>query len=82
MVHKLITSAYLKPATVLAHTCPIDKIIEFEADELKSKKTAIITAKITKEAKEMAVVRLRNELVEAEKIGFVSHVYCILVRLS
>lgn len=72
MVHKLLTSAHLKPSTVLSHICPRDKLIRYEAEELKRKKTAIVSAKDIREAKEMAVARLRNEEQEAEKIGLVS----------
>ncbi|EJD53249.1 hypothetical protein AURDEDRAFT_180799 [Auricularia subglabra TFB-10046 SS5] len=70
MVHKLISSTHLKPSTVLSHICPRDKLINYEADELKKKKTAIISAKDIREAKDLAVARLRKEEEEAEKIGF------------
>ncbi|KZV94041.1 hypothetical protein EXIGLDRAFT_739978 [Exidia glandulosa HHB12029] len=69
MVHKLLTTAHLKPSTVLSHICPRDKLITYEAEELKKKKTAILAAKDIREAKELAVARLRNEEQEAEKIG-------------
>lgn len=71
MMHKLLSSAHLKPSTVLSHICPRDKLINYEADELKKKKTAILSAKDIREAKDLAATRLRTEEQEAEKIGLV-----------
>jgi hypothetical protein len=70
-LHKLVTSCYLKPSTVLSHISPRDKHISYEAEE-KSKISGFPTAKELREAREAAMGRLKLEEDEAEKVGMVS----------
>lgn len=73
-LHKLVTSTYLKPSTVLSHVSPRDKRIKYEAEE-KAKISGFPTAKEQREAKETAQARLKREEEEAEKVGLVSQIY-------
>ncbi|KAI0282164.1 hypothetical protein BGY98DRAFT_956058 [Russula aff. rugulosa BPL654] len=57
-LHKLVTSCYLKPSTVLSHISPRDKRISYEAEE-KAKIYGFPTAKELRQAQED----------EAEKVG-------------
>ncbi|KAJ3478699.1 hypothetical protein NLI96_g9580 [Meripilus lineatus] len=68
VLHKLVESSYLKPATILSHQSPQDKRIKYETEE-KAKISGFPTAKQIREAKEVAEARLRREEEEAEKIG-------------
>ncbi|KAG6836612.1 hypothetical protein H0H93_006033 [Arthromyces matolae] len=68
IIYKLVSSSYLKPATVLSHISPRDKRIQYETEE-KSKIVGFPTAKEIREAKEVAEARLRREEEEAEQIG-------------
>lgn len=76
VLHKLVESSYLKPATILSHQSPQDKRIKYETEE-KAKISGFPTAKQIREAKEVAEARLRREEEEAEKIGMVR--FCFLV---
>ncbi|KAF8479230.1 RNA polymerase III subunit RPC82-domain-containing protein [Russula ochroleuca] len=67
-LHKLVTSCYLKPSTVLSHISPRDKRISYEAEE-KAKIPGFPTAKELRQAREAAAGRLKREEDEAEKIG-------------
>ncbi|KAH7107752.1 RNA polymerase III subunit RPC82-domain-containing protein [Auriculariales sp. MPI-PUGE-AT-0066] len=69
VIHRLISSSHLKPSTVLSHICPRDKLINYEEEEKKKKNNAIASAKDIKEAKELAIQRLKQEELDAEKIG-------------
>ncbi len=69
-LHKLVTSCYLKPSTVLSHISPRDKRISYEAEE-KAKISGFPTAKELRQAREAASGRLKREEDEAEKIGMV-----------
>lgn len=73
-LYKLVTSAYLKPSTVLSHVSPRDKRIKYEAEE-KAKISGFPTAKELREAKETAQARLKREEEEAEKVGLVMWIY-------
>lgn len=68
---KLLSNAYLKPATVLSHQSPRDKQLKYEAEE-KAKLSGYPTAKDLRQAKETADARLKREEEEAEKVGVVS----------
>ncbi|KAG6897841.1 hypothetical protein C0992_010329 [Termitomyces sp. T32_za158] len=67
-IYKLVSTSYLKPATVLSHVSPRDKRIQYEAEE-KAKIVGFPTAREIREAKEVAVARLRREEEEAEQVG-------------
>ncbi|KAF9567636.1 hypothetical protein CPC08DRAFT_626706 [Agrocybe pediades] len=67
-VHKLVSSLYLKPSTILSHLSPRDKTIQYEAEE-KRKIVGFPTAKELREAKEVAQARLKREEEEAEQVG-------------
>ena len=69
-LHKLVEEGYLKPATILAHLSPRDKLMRYEAEE-KRKIAGFPTAKELREAKEVAVARLKREEEEAEQVGMV-----------
>jgi DNA-directed RNA polymerase III subunit RPC3 len=69
-LHKLVTSCYLKPSTVLSHISPRDKRISYEAEE-KAKISGFPTAKELRQAREAAAGRLKREEDEAEKVGLV-----------
>ena len=69
-LHKLVTSCYLKPSTVLSHVSPRDRRITYEAEE-KAKISGFPTAKELRQARETAVGRLKREEEEAEKVGLV-----------
>jgi DNA-directed RNA polymerase III subunit RPC3 len=69
-LYKLVTSAYLKPSTVLSHVSPRDKRIKYEAEE-KAKISGFPTAKELREARDTAQARLKREEEEAEKVGLV-----------
>lgn len=69
-LYKLLTSAYIKPSTVLSHVSPRDKRIKYEAEE-KAKISGFPTAKELREARETAQARLKREEEEAEKVGLV-----------
>ena len=69
-LHKLVTSCYLKPSTVLSHISPRDKRISYEAEE-KAKIPGFPTAKELRQAREAAAGRLKREEDEAEKVGLV-----------
>lgn len=69
-LHKLVECSYLKPATILSHQSPQDKRIKYEAEE-KVKIPGFPTAKQLREAKEVAMARLKREEEDAEKIGMV-----------
>jgi hypothetical protein len=69
-LHKLVTSCYLKPSTVLSHISPRDKRISYEAEE-KAKIHGFPTAKELRQAREVAEGRLKREEDEAEKVGMV-----------
>ena len=69
-LHKLVTSCYLKPSTVLSHISPRDKRISYEAEE-KAKIYGFPTAKELRQAREVAEGRLKREEDEAEKVGMV-----------
>lgn len=70
-IHKLVSGTYLKPSTILSHVSPRDKRIRYEAEE-KAKISGFPTAKQLREAKEIALARLKREEEEAEKVGLVS----------
>lgn len=70
-LYKLISSAYLKPSTLLSHHSPRDKRIKYEAEE-KAKIAGFPTAKELREAQETAEARLKREEEEAESVGLVS----------
>lgn len=70
-LHKLVSSSYLKPSTILSHVSPRDKRIRYENEE-KAKIVGFPTAKELREAKEVAEARLKREEEEAEKVGLVS----------
>ncbi|KZV69059.1 hypothetical protein PENSPDRAFT_652745 [Peniophora sp. CONT] len=67
-LHKLVSAAYLKPATLLSHKSPRDKIIEYEKEE-KAKLMGIPAAKELRQARELAELRFRREEEAAERIG-------------
>ncbi|KIY43706.1 hypothetical protein FISHEDRAFT_52951 [Fistulina hepatica ATCC 64428] len=67
-IFKLVSSSYLKASTVLAHTSPQDKRIQYEEEE-KSKLSNLPSSRELREAKEVAAARLRREQEDAEKIG-------------
>lgn len=69
-LYKLVTSAYLKPSTVLSHVSPRDKRIKYEAEE-KAKISGFPTSKELREARDTAQARLKREEEEAEKVGLV-----------
>lgn len=56
---------------MLSHVSPRDKRIRYEAEE-KTKIAGFPTAKQLREAREIALGRIRREEEEAEKIGMVS----------
>lgn len=79
-LHKLVESSHIKPSTILSHVSPRDKRIRYETEE-KAKINGFPTAKQLREAKEVALSRIRREEEEAEKIGMVSVlVYCMHCR--
>ncbi|KAF8078149.1 RNA polymerase III subunit RPC82-domain-containing protein [Lyophyllum atratum] len=67
-IHKLVSTSYLKPSTILSHVSPRDKRIQYEAEE-KMKIVGFPTAKEIREAKEVAEARLKREEEEAEQVG-------------
>ncbi|KAH0584090.1 DNA-directed RNA polymerase III subunit RPC3 [Termitomyces sp. J132] len=67
-LHKLVSTSYLKPATILSHLSPRDKRIQYEAEE-KAKIVGFPTAREIREAKEVAEARLKREEEEAEQVG-------------
>ncbi|KAH8117214.1 hypothetical protein DFH11DRAFT_1815987 [Phellopilus nigrolimitatus] len=67
-LHKLISSSYLVPSTVLFHVSPRDKLLQYEKEE-KGQIRNFPTAKELREAKEKAEARLKREQEEAMKIG-------------
>ncbi|KAI0831129.1 RNA polymerase III subunit RPC82-domain-containing protein [Trametes gibbosa] len=67
-LHKLVDEAYLKPATLLSHFSPRDKLIRYVGEE-KRKISGFPTAKELRQAKEIAEVRLKREEEEAEQVG-------------
>lgn len=69
-LHGLVTSSYLKPSTILSHISPQDKRILYEAEE-KAKISGFPTAKELRQAREVAINRLKREEEEAEKVGLV-----------
>jgi DNA-directed RNA polymerase III subunit RPC3 len=69
-LHGLVTSSYLKPSTILSHISPQDKRILYEAEE-KAKIAGFPTAKELRQAREVAINRLKREEEEAEKVGLV-----------
>lgn len=69
-LYKLVTSAYLKPSTVLSHVSPRDNRMKYEAEE-RAKISGFPTAKELRHAKEVAEARLKQEESEAEKVGLV-----------
>jgi DNA-directed RNA polymerase III subunit RPC3 len=70
-LHGLVTLSYLKPSTLLSHVSPRDKRILYEAEE-KAKINGFPTAKELRQAREVALSRLKREEDEAEKVGLVS----------
>jgi hypothetical protein len=76
-LHKLVTSCYLKPSTVLSHISPRDKRISYEAEE-KAKINGFPTAKELRQAREVAEGRLKREEDEAEKVGMVGRHSCTI----
>ncbi|KAI9446641.1 hypothetical protein H4582DRAFT_1907274 [Lactarius indigo] len=70
-LHGLVTSSYLKPSTILSHISPQDKRILYEAEE-KAKIAGFPTAKELRQAREVAIDRLKREEEEAEKVGLKS----------
>ncbi|KAF8275219.1 hypothetical protein EI94DRAFT_1768490 [Lactarius quietus] len=70
-LHGLVTSSYLKPSTILSHISPQDKRILYESEE-KVKITGFPTAKELRQAREVAISRLKREEEEAEKVGLKS----------
>ena len=73
MLYKLVSEGYILPSTVLSHTSPREKLIQYEAEEV-GKKTGFLTAKELRQAKEAAWARVRREEQEeaTEKNGIVS----------
>ncbi|KAH9854061.1 RNA polymerase III subunit RPC82-domain-containing protein [Lenzites betulinus] len=67
-LHKLVDEAYLKPATLLSHFSPRDKLIRYVGEE-KRKISGFPTAKELRQAKETAEARLKREEEEAEQVG-------------
>jgi len=67
-LHKLVTSSYVKPSTALSHISPRDKRIAYEAEE-KAKISGFPTAKELRQAREVALNRLKREEDEAENVG-------------
>lgn len=74
-LYTLVTSAYLKPSTVLSHVSPRDKRIKYEGEE-KAKISGFPTAKELRQARETADARLKQEEADAEKVGLVSFNIC------
>ncbi|KAH9180362.1 hypothetical protein EDB89DRAFT_1918813 [Lactarius sanguifluus] len=70
-LHGLVTSSYLKPSTILSHISPQDKQILYETEE-KAKIAGFPTAKELRQAREVAIDRLKREEEEAEKVGLKS----------
>ncbi|KAH9079226.1 hypothetical protein EDB83DRAFT_2341490 [Lactarius deliciosus] len=70
-LHGLVTSSYLKPSTILSHISPQDKRILYETEE-KAKIAGFPTAKELRQAREVAIDRLKREEEEAEKVGLKS----------
>lgn len=70
----LVSSSYLKPATVLSHQSTTDTRLKYFSEE-KAKIVGYPTAKQLREAKEVADARLKREEEDAEKIGLVSSLY-------
>ncbi|KZP23704.1 hypothetical protein FIBSPDRAFT_815444 [Athelia psychrophila] len=68
VLHKLVTTTYLKPSTILSHVSPRDKRIKYEGEE-KAKISGFPTAKELRQAAEKAEARLKLEEAEAEKVG-------------
>jgi hypothetical protein len=71
----LVTLSYLKPSTLLSHVSPRDKRILYEAEE-KAKINGFPTTKELRQAREVALSRLKREEDEAEKVGLVSRYHC------
>ncbi|KAH9030687.1 hypothetical protein EDB85DRAFT_2074259 [Lactarius pseudohatsudake] len=69
-LHGLVTSSYLKPSTILSHISPQDKRILYETEE-KAKIAGFPTAKELRQAREVAIDRLKREEEEAENVGLV-----------
>ncbi|KAH9001457.1 hypothetical protein EDB92DRAFT_1826755 [Lactarius akahatsu] len=67
-LHGLVISSYLKPSTILSHISPQDKRILYETEE-KAKIAGFPTAKELRQAREVAIDRLKREEEEAEKVG-------------
>ncbi|KAH9981485.1 hypothetical protein BGW80DRAFT_1270469 [Lactifluus volemus] len=67
-LHGLVTLSYLKPSTLLSHVSPRDKRILYEAEE-KAKINGFPTTKELRQAREVALSRLKREEDEAEKVG-------------
>ncbi|KAF9532367.1 hypothetical protein CPB83DRAFT_807708 [Crepidotus variabilis] len=66
--HKLVAGSYLKPATILSHLSPRDRIMKYEAEE-RRKITGFPTAKELRQVKEVAEARVRREDEGEEQIG-------------
>jgi len=75
-LHKLVTASYVKPSTALSHISPRDKRIAYEAEE-KAKISGFPTAKELRQAREVAVSRLKREEDEAENVGLVGRTRAI-----
>lgn len=69
--HKLVTGLYLKPSTVLSHESLRDRLMQYETEE-RRKISGFPTAKELRQAKEIAVARLRSEQEKEEQIGLVN----------
>jgi DNA-directed RNA polymerase III subunit RPC3 len=75
VIHQLVASSYLKPCTIFSHMSPRDIRIRYEEEE-KSQIKGFPTAKQLKEAKEIAIARLKREEEAAEKAGMVdNHIF-------
>ena len=66
-----MTGLYLKPSTVLSHESLRDRLMQYETEE-RRKISGFPTAKELRQAKEIAVTRLRSEQEKEEQIGLVN----------
>jgi DNA-directed RNA polymerase III subunit RPC3 len=72
-MYKLVSERYLRPSTALSHISPREKLIQYEVEEV-GKMTGFLTAKEQRQAKEIALARVKREELEevTQKSGLVS----------
>ncbi|KAF9792413.1 hypothetical protein BJ322DRAFT_998384 [Thelephora terrestris] len=62
-MYKLVSERYLRPTTALSHISPREKLIQYEVEEV-GKMTGFLTAKEQRQAKEIALARVKREELE------------------